>query len=93
MSGGIAYVLDEAGDFGRLRCNTEMVALEELTAPQDIEELRAMVENHHRYTDSRVARRLLDSWDKMITKFVKVMPVEYKRALQQMADKGERSVP
>jgi glutamate synthase domain-containing protein 3 len=93
MSGGIAYVLDEAGDFGRLRCNTEMVALEELTAPPDIEELRAMVENHHRYTDSRVARRLLDSWDKMITKFVKVMPVEYKRALQQMADKGERSVP
>jgi glutamate synthase domain-containing protein 2/glutamate synthase domain-containing protein 3 len=82
MSGGIAYVLDEAGDFGRLRCNTEMVALEDLSAPEDIEELRVMVENHLRYTDSRVAGHLLDSWDKMITRFVKVMPVDYKRALQ-----------
>jgi len=85
MSGGIAYVLDEAGDFSRLRCNTEMVALEDLSAPEDIEELRMMVENHYRYTDSSVARRMLDDWDKMITKFVKVMPVDYKRALQQMA--------
>lgn len=88
MSGGIAYVLDEAGDFGRLRCNTEMVALEDLSAPEDIEELRVMVENHHRYTDSRVAKRLLDSWDKMIPKLVKIMPVDYKRALQQMAEEG-----
>jgi len=92
MSGGTAYVLDEAGDFGRLRCNTEMVALEDLSAPQDIEELRGMVENHHHYTDSRVAKRVLDSWGKIITEFVKVMPVDYKRALQQMAEKGESSV-
>ena len=61
MSGGVAYVLDESGDFGRYRCNLEMVELEVVTAPDDIAELRQIIEKHYRYTGSAVARRVLDS--------------------------------
>ena len=88
MSGGVAYVLDETGDFGRHRCNLEMVELEDVAASQDINELRDMIENHYRYTDSAVARRVLDDWKAMLDKFVKVMPVDYKKALEQMQKDG-----
>ena len=81
MSGGIAYVLDEAGDFGKFRCNMEMVELEEVSESRDIADLRAMIESHFQYTKSTVARRILDNWNEMLPKFVKVMPVDYKRAL------------
>ena len=84
MSGGVAYILDEVGDFGRHHCNLEMVELEDVAAPEDINELRDMIENHHRYTDSAVARRVLIDWEAMLGKFVKVMPVDYKRALEQI---------
>jgi len=84
MSGGVAYVLDETADFGRHRCNLEMVELENVTASQDIKELRDMIESHYHYTGSAVARRILDDWKAMLTKFIKVMPVEYKRALLEM---------
>jgi len=86
MSGGVAYVLDEAGDFGQLRCNREMVELEAPGAPEDIAELREMITNHYRYTASTVARRVLDNWEAMLKKFVKVMPVEYKKALLQLSE-------
>jgi glutamate synthase (ferredoxin) len=86
MSGGMAYVLDEAGDFGRHRCNLEMVELEDVSATQDQNELRAMIERHFRYTGSDVARRVLEDWPAMLAKFVKVMPVDYKRALNQMTN-------
>jgi glutamate synthase (NADPH/NADH) large chain len=89
MSGGIAYVLDDAGDFGQVRCNKEMVELEEVVLPDDVAELRALIENHYRYTDSRVARRVLDNWDVILARFVKVMPVDYKRALQRLATEAE----
>ena len=81
MSGGIAYVLDEAGDFGKYRCNMEMVELEDVSEPRDIADLRHMIESHFEYTKSTVARRILDNWGAMLPKFVKVMPVDYKRAL------------
>ena len=81
MSGGVAYVLDETGDFAKYRCNLEMVELEEMVGPADLDELRGMVERHHRYTQSAVARRLLDAWVTAAPTFVKVMPVDYKRAL------------
>ncbi|MGD8269124.1 MAG: glutamate synthase large subunit [Desulfobacterales bacterium] len=84
MSGGVAYVLDEIGDFGRHRCNLEMVGLEDVAASQDINELREMIESHYIYTGSAVARRVLDDWKAMLDKFVKVMPVDYKKALLQM---------
>jgi len=86
MSGGVAFVLDEAGDFGRHRCNLEMVVLEDVAAAEDLNELRTMVENHYRHTDSDVARRVLENWPAMLAKFVKVMPVDYKKALEKMAN-------
>jgi glutamate synthase domain-containing protein 2/glutamate synthase domain-containing protein 1/glutamate synthase domain-containing protein 3 len=92
MSGGIAYVFDERGDFARYRCNTEMVELEELREEQDIAELRAMIEKHFDYTGSTVARDILDNWDTRLARFVKVMPTDYKRALQMLAEGSDKSV-
>jgi glutamate synthase domain-containing protein 2/glutamate synthase domain-containing protein 1/glutamate synthase domain-containing protein 3 len=85
MSGGIAYVLDEQGDFAKHRCNHEMVGLERLSDEREIAHVRHLIENHFRYTDSTVARRLLDYWSALLPKFVKVMPTDYKKALEKIA--------
>jgi glutamate synthase (NADPH) large chain len=98
MSGGVAYVYDEDGQFAA-RCNTSMVALEpvpvagkqEGDASQwhggvaDETRLRGLIEDHHRWTGSLRARELLDHWAQARGKFVKVMPTEYRRALAQRA--------
>ena len=81
MSGGIAYVLDEAGDFD-MRCNQELVDLEPVVEPEDIEELRAMIQKHRKYTGSANAARVLDDWDAFLTKFVKVYPRDYRRVIE-----------
>ncbi|MCP3870375.1 MAG: glutamate synthase large subunit [Gammaproteobacteria bacterium] len=111
MSGGIAYVLDEEGNFDQ-RCNLSMVELEPIKEEDDALEaldhqggdlethgrvdlsrdmtrydairLRQLIENHKRYTDSEVARKILDNWNDYLQKFVKVMPVDYRRALLEM---------
>ncbi len=85
MSGGIAYVFDEDGQFDS-RCNTAMVGLEKLPAEDDVA-LKKMIEDHHRWTGSRRARELLDQWPQMREKFVKVFPHEYRRALAELAQK------
>jgi glutamate synthase (NADPH/NADH) large chain len=82
MSGGVAYVLNEAGDFDR-KCNMGMVELETLDADEDIAELKALIEKHAQYTGSTVAQRLLADWSASLKKFVKVMPTDYKRVLLQ----------
>jgi glutamate synthase (NADPH/NADH) large chain/glutamate synthase (ferredoxin) len=82
MSGGEAYVLDEEGKFPE-RCNMGMVEQEKVEAPEDIQTLRAMIESHFRYTKSVNAKRVLGAWDRMLPKFVKVMPRDYKRVLQE----------
>lgn len=82
MSGGIAYVLDEAGDFAD-KCNTGMVHLEALEEDEDIAELKGLIEKHHEYTGSDVAKRLLADWSASLKRFVKVMPVDYKRVLKE----------
>jgi glutamate synthase domain-containing protein 2/glutamate synthase domain-containing protein 1/glutamate synthase domain-containing protein 3 len=81
MSGGIAYVLDEHGDFAQQRCNLEMVDLEALEAEKEIAEVQAMIRKHFDATQSPVARRVLDTWEEIRPKFVKIMPVDYKKAL------------
>ncbi len=81
MSGGIAYVLDEAGDFHR-RCNQEMVYLERLEDEEEIRQVESMVLRHARYTDSDLAWRILALWDEIVPKFVKVFPKDYKRMLE-----------
>jgi glutamate synthase domain-containing protein 3 len=80
MSGGIAYVLDEHGSFER-RCNTQLVTLEKLE-DDDAATLRALVEEHERRTGSAVAARLLADWEAALSAFVKVMPNDYRRALE-----------
>ncbi|MGO8898663.1 MAG: glutamate synthase-related protein, partial [Isosphaeraceae bacterium] len=82
MSGGAAFVLDEAGDFRR-RCNLEMVDLEPLCEADDIELVRDLLIQHAGYTGSTVAARLLSDWDDAVGKFVKVMPLDYRRVLQE----------
>jgi glutamate synthase (NADPH/NADH) large chain/glutamate synthase (ferredoxin) len=80
MSGGIAYVLDEDGTFAT-RCNGELVGLEPVKG-DDAETLRALVEEHGRRTGSPVAARLLAAWEASLERFVKVLPHDYKRALE-----------
>jgi glutamate synthase (NADPH/NADH) large chain len=119
MSGGIAYVLDEAGDFEQ-RCNLSMVELEPIAAEDDALEatehqggdlethgkvdvshdmtrhdalrLKQLIEHHLHYTHSAVARRILDNWGDTLAKFVKVMPVDYRRALLEMQAQQQTTV-
>jgi glutamate synthase domain-containing protein 2/glutamate synthase domain-containing protein 1/glutamate synthase domain-containing protein 3 len=80
MSGGVAYVLDEHGDFPR-RVNTQMVGVERLEDEDEIGALRALVSRHLEYTGSARARAVLDEWQTAVQRFVKVMPKDYKRVL------------
>jgi glutamate synthase (ferredoxin) len=81
MSGGVAYVLNEHGDFER-NCNLQMVALEKLEDPEEVALVREMIEKHHRYTQSQKASAVLENWEEYLPKFVKVMPRDYKRVLE-----------
>jgi len=89
MSGGIAYVLDEHGAFGR-RCNMELVSFDEISA-DDEGELRELIAEHAQRTGSPVAERVLANWDEVLPSFVKVMPQDYKRALSELAEEAQRS--
>jgi glutamate synthase (ferredoxin) len=80
MSGGIAYVLDETGDFPQ-RVNPQMVGIEKLEDAEEIALVKAMVQKHLDYTKSERAKAILASWDQFVPKFVKVMPKDYKRML------------
>ena len=116
MSGGIAYVLDEDGDFETL-CNMSMVDIAPIADEErfmkeeeaqsgdleshglvdissdmtryDVQRLRGLIENHVRYTGSARAQMILDNWDDYLPKFAKVMPIEYRRALEEMQAKSE----
>jgi glutamate synthase domain-containing protein 3 len=83
MSGGIAYVLDEHGEFAA-KCNMGLVGFDEISE-WDATELRGLIEEHAHRTSSPVARRVLDTWETTLPTFVKVMPHDYKRVLAEMA--------
>jgi glutamate synthase (ferredoxin) len=83
MSGGIAYVIDEQGDFAS-RCNQQMVALEKLEDPAEIMEVQQMIERHWQYTQSRRARVILDRWQTYLPRFVRITPRDYKRMLESI---------
>ena len=91
MSGGVAYVLDEAGDC-RSHINKQMVAITGVDDEEDIAELRDLIERHWQHTRSGRARRVLDSWDLSVTKFVKVMPKDYQRVLACIKKAHERGL-
>lgn len=84
MSGGIAYVYDPYKKFDSTLCNMEMVAFEELEN-EDVVKLRRLIKNHSMYTSSPLAKRILADWDQQVEHFVKVMPTDYKKALQRIA--------
>jgi glutamate synthase domain-containing protein 2/glutamate synthase domain-containing protein 3 len=83
MSGGFAFVLDEAGTFAEKSCNHSMVDLEPLEDPEDIVYVFEMVERHVRYTNSPKGQWVLDNWERMLPKFIKVFPKELKVALSE----------
>ena len=89
MSGGIAYVLDEEpvdGVWFSQRANLEMVELGTLEDAEECVEVREMIQRHYAYTNSEVARKVLSNWDEYVTKFVKVLPKDYKRMQQCLAE-------
>ncbi len=90
MSGGIAYVFDERGDFAS-RCNHEMVDLEPVQDPAEIQEVRTMIRRHWEWTGSTLAQRILEHWEACLPHFVKVFPKDYRRmllALQRAEKEG-----
>ena len=88
MSGGIAYIWDRNKTFAPL-CNMGMVELESLAVEEDINEVKTLIENHFKYTGSDVAKAALDNWSEAVAQFVKVMPTDYKRVLEEMKKKDE----
>ena len=87
MSGGVAFVLDDAGTF-QSRCNTGMVELETVTTKEDKQLLHGLLTKHFMYTGSRKAKQVLDTFEAAVPKFVKVMPVDYKRVMEERKRKA-----
>ena len=85
MSGGVAYVFAEDKETFRLNCNLGLVDLDPVEAEADIAELKELIEKHSNYTGSTVAANILDTWDESLPKFIRVMPRDYKRALEELA--------
>ena len=83
MSGGVAYLFDDGKT--KSRVNKALVELEEVVEAVDVEELKTMISRHAEFTGSAKAKALLADWTNSVKKFVKVMPVDYKRALREMA--------
>ena len=83
MSGGIAYVFDPENKFTQGLCNEETIEFEEIEAEEG-KELKTLIERHVDYTNSNKASELLKDWERNLSKFVKVMPIEYKRALKRL---------
>ena len=82
MSGGIAYIYNKEGNFEE-NCNSETFELETLLA-EDLNDLKNLITNHGNYTESTVAKQILDNWEAESQKFLKVMPTDYKRVLNEM---------
>ncbi len=91
MSGGVAYVLDEHGDF-HTKVNKEMVEVGPLEEPEEIAAVGAMIERHYGCTKSARARQVLDNWNEMVKKFVRVLPRDYKRMLAGIARAHEQGL-
>jgi glutamate synthase (ferredoxin) len=81
MSGGIAYVLDEKGDFPA-RCNTDMVGLHPLEGSNEVKLVRDMIRRHVERTQSRKGSEVLERWAEMVPRFVKVYPNDYRRVVE-----------
>jgi len=85
MSGGIAYVLDENQLFDT-RANLEMIDIEHVTDEADINFLYTTIQNHIKYTGSQYAADILENWEEMLPLFVRVMPIDYRAALERIRE-------
>ncbi len=85
MSGGVAYVWKANDDFHQ-NCNIDMVELDEVVTDEDIAELRQLIALHRQYTGSTVAEKVLNNWEAFLPQFVKVIPIDYKRVLEQRTE-------
>ena len=92
MSGGVAYVYNPDGTFEK-NCNQELVLLSQLSELKDMNELHGMLENHYRYTESQVAKRMLDHWETEYKRFVKVIPKDYKLVMDILEQEQKKGVP
>ncbi len=91
MSGGVAYIWDKNKSFAA-QCNMGMVELEPLDDEADINELKTLIENHLEFTRSANAKLALDNWSETVKQFVKVMPTDYKRVLEEIKKQDEQAV-
>ena len=82
MSGGVAYVWNQAGDFDYY-CNMEMVELSLIEDSATRKELHELIRKHYHYTGSHLAGKMLDHWDKYVDEFIQIVPIEYKKVLQE----------
>ncbi|MEW4368520.1 glutamate synthase large subunit [Paenibacillus kandeliae] len=91
MSGGIAYVLDPSHDFVG-RCNLEMVLLEDIEDADELAEVRSLIEQHVRHTGSEAGKRVLEDWEHQSKDFVRIIPKDYKRMLEQIRKVHEKGL-
>ncbi|WP_031429104.1 glutamate synthase large subunit [Flavimarina sp. Hel_I_48] len=85
MSGGIAYIYDDAGTF-RKNCNSLDLNLDPVTEAEDKEQLQTLITNHYNYTQSQLAQSILEKWEEHLPKFIKVLPEEYRKALIRLEE-------
>lgn len=82
MSGGVAYVWNKAGDFD-FYCNMEMVELSLIEDSAARKELLGLIRQHYHYTGSHLAGLMLEKFDKYVDEFIQIVPIEYKKVLQE----------
>ena len=85
MSGGIAYIYDKQGTFEK-NCNKEALNLDPVILNEDQKELKDLIEAHYNATLSPLAQRILENWEKELSKFIKILPEEYKQALKRLEE-------
>ena len=88
MSGGLAYVLDRDNTFP-IHCNQSIVDLLPVEEPEDVQQLKDLIEEHFKSTQSSVAKKVLDEWEETLPKFVKIYPTDYRRVLEERKRKDE----
>ncbi len=84
MSGGVGYLYSPTGTFDERNFNMEMIGLEDPSV-EDQKRLKSLIENHQQYTNSAIATQILNDWNQEVKNFIKIMPTDYKRALERMA--------
>jgi glutamate synthase (NADPH/NADH) large chain len=89
MSGGIAYVLTDNQDEFKSLCNKEMILFESLDSSNEENEVKELIKKHFEYTESAKAAFILENWEKFVSKFVKVIPKDFKRMMERIQEQRD----